>query len=355
MDTRRALSLALQARVPTLLWGPPGVGKTAIVEAIAREYGLEVIAPTVRAPEDIVLPVQRDGGVEVVPVGDFVRAASGRPVVVFLDEITTLSPAVQAAVLRFFDSGRIGGVRIPPTVWRVAAANPPDQAAGGWDLAAPTANRLLHLQYQVQPSAWADGFTDYWGAPPVLPGIDADQWARSRALVAAFIRVRPHLLLRVPAEESQAGRAWPSPRSWDMASRVLAVAEAEGEPLDEAAVLAAGCIGGGAMLEFVAWRRALDLPDPEDLLAHPESVRLPERGDQVYALLGSVVAAATREPVEHARLAAAWRVVDRVRELGAADMAAVGAAPLARACQRAGYVAKEAAHFAPLLAKAGVR
>lgn len=145
MKTKKILLAAYRSRTPVLLWGPPGVGKTAMLEALAQELGLELIRPHVRAPEDIALPVARpDGGVEIVPVGEFVRAARAGRAVVFLDEITTLPGAVQAAALRFLDSGVVGDLRIPPSVWRVAAANPPELAAGGWDLEAPTANRLTH-------------------------------------------------------------------------------------------------------------------------------------------------------------------------------------------------------------------
>lgn len=353
-DALSALALACQARVPVILWGPPGTGKTSIIEAIARKQRALLVCPHVRAPEDVALPVARDGGVEIVPVGDFTAAIqaaeAGREVIVFVDEMSTLPPSVQAAVLRFLDSGRIGRYRLPPSVWRAAAANPPEQAAGGYDLAPPTANRVLHLHIRVDAAEWATEFPAYWGAPPAIPGIDEAHWAQSRALVASFIRLRPHLLLQVPRDEAQAGRAWPSPRTWDMASRVLAVCHCHP---DVELALVAGCVGDGPALEFLTWRRELNLPAPEELLVQPELLRA-MRGDQQYAALAALGAhlGATPDPQQWL---AGWNVC-RV----AADICCdIAAATLARhlARTRPGSTLPPAAAinpYAALLAAAGV-
>lgn len=292
------MSVLYHARVPTLLWGAPGTGKTATLEGLARRIGADLFVPHVRAPEDVAVPVARDGHVEVVPVAEFAEAAkaaqAGRRVIVFVDELTTLPPAVQAAVLRFLDSGRVGGVSLPPSVWRAAAANPPDLAAGGWDLEPPTANRLAHLEWSVQADEWADHFAR-WDWPDLTGGDFVelgspewdDLWARARALVASFVRSQPHLLLRVPDEPTSRGRAWPSPRTWDYASRVLAAARCE---VVRASGAIAACVGTAAGLQFVQWARSLDLPTPEDLLRDPGLLRRIQRSDVQYAALVALAA-----------------------------------------------------------------
>ena len=122
----------------------------------------------------------------------------------------------------------VGDLELPPGVAVVAAANPPEQAAGGWDLSPPLANRFCHLSWALNTQGWIDGMIQGWPVPsvPRLP----DNWEAgipaSRTLVAAFIRHRPHLLLQLPESEEQAGKAWPSPRSWDMAARLLAASNA---------------------------------------------------------------------------------------------------------------------------------
>ncbi len=329
------LAIATQAGTPVLAWGPPGVGKTATITAIADALGLplEVVLASIREPADFCgFPVIREDGVRMEAPSWARRLATAGRGILFLDEISTAPPAVQAALLRVVLDRVVGDLPLPAGVAVVAAANPPEQAAGGWDLSAPLANRFCHLPWALDTQGWIDGMIQGWQTPavPHLP----DNWQgyipAGRALVAAFIRHRPHLLLQLPASEDQAGKAWPSPRSWDMASRLLAACDASQAGEDISAFLVAGCVGEGAGLEFLAWRKALDLPDPEDLLRNPDMFRVPERGDQTFAVLTAVVAAAVRD-LSAARWTAAWRVLARAVEQGAKDVAAAAAKPLALA------------------------
>jgi len=355
----RTLAIAVQARVPVLIWGPPGAGKTATITAVAEalELPLEVIIASIREPSDFAgLPVVREDGVRMEPPAWAKRLAQAGKGILFLDEISTAPPAVQAALLRVVLDRVVGDLPLPPSVAVVAAANPPEQAAGGWDLSAPLANRFCHLTWEVNPQAWVDGMLRGWPVPaiPRLP----DGWEAgipaARALVASFIRYRPSLLLQVPQSEEQAGRAWPSPRTWDMAARLLAAAEAAQAESDVVAALVNGCVGEGAGLEFLAWRQALDLPDPEEILADPNKFRMPERGDLAFAALAAVVSAAlsnlTRE-----RWLAAWAVLARAAEKGAKDIAAAAAKALAAAKKPdLPLPQKELREFIPLLQKGGL-
>ncbi len=354
-----ALSLAVQAGTPVLAWGPPGVGKTAVVTAVADALSLplEVVLASIREPADFSgLPVIRDAGVSMeAPSWARRLAAAGRGVL-FLDEISTAPPAVQAALLRVVLDRVVGDLSLPPGIAVVAAANPPEQAAGGWDLSAPLANRFCHLSWALDTQGWVDGMIQGWPVPRVdrLPEGWESGISTARALVAAFIRHRPHLLLQVPQSEEQAGKAWPSPRSWDMASRLLAAADAAAAGDDVVAALVAGCVGDGAGLEFLAWRRALDLPDPEWVLSHPDRFRVPDRGDQAFAVLTAVIAAAVSRLTKD-RWLAAWTVLARAAEQGAKDIAAAAAKSLAGA-RKPGLPLpqKELQGFIPLLQKGGL-
>jgi hypothetical protein len=190
-----------------------------------------------------------------------------------------------------------------------------------------------------------------WPAPtvPVLPAGWEAGIPAARTLVASFIRARPHLLLQVPREEAEAGKAWPSPRTWDMAARLLAAAEAAQAGEDVAADLVIGCVGKGAGLEFLAWRKALDLPDPEEVLAHPDQFRLPSRGDQAFAVLAAVASAVIGN-LSRERWLAAWEILARAAEQGGKDVAAAAAKSLA-AARRPGLPlpVAELREFLPLL------
>ena len=353
------LSVALQAGTPVLAWGPPGTGKTSAITAIADALSLpcEVVLASIREPADFAgLPVIREDGVSMEAPAWAKRLAQSGEGILFLDEISTAPPAVQAALLRVVLDRVVGDLELPEGIAVVAAANPPECAAGGWDLSPPLANRFCHLSWSLDTQGWIDGMIQGWPVPsvPRLP----DGWEAgipaARVLVASFIRHRPHLLLQVPESEEQAGRAWPSPRSWDMASRLLAAADAAKAGEEVVAALLSGCVGDGAGLEFLAWRRDLDLPDPEAVLAAPDSFKVPERGDQAFAVLTAVVSAAVGN-LTRDRWMAAWQVLARAAEQGAKDIAAASAKALAQA-RKPGLPLpqKELQGFIPLLKQGGL-
>jgi MoxR-like ATPase len=166
------LSRAIASGVPVLIWGPPGVGKTAAILALGRRLGLpvEVVIASIREPTDFAgLPVVHDGEVRFAPPAWARRLAAAGKGILFLDEISTAPPAVQAALLRVVLDRVVGDLPLPPAVTIVAAANPPDMTAGGWDLAPPLANRFIHLQWRVDAGEWAAEFPHYWGDPPPFP------------------------------------------------------------------------------------------------------------------------------------------------------------------------------------------
>lgn len=352
-----ALGLAVAAEVPVLLWGAPGTGKTSALRAMANQMGwpCEVVIASIREPSDFAgLPVVVDGRVHFAPPSWASRLATQGRGLLFLDELSTAPPAVQAALLRVVLERVVGDLPLPDGVVVVAAANPPDQAADGWDLSAPLANRFCHLDWFVEPRAFAEGIVGGFAvpAPPTLPAGWESGLAVAHGLVAAFATVRSALVCAPPADAATAGRGWPSPRTWEMAARLLAAAQAVNSSEDVVSALVRGAVGDGAGVEFLAWSAEMDLPDPEAVLADPSSFVLPDRGDRAYAAL-SAVAAAVAARSTPPRWAAGWQVLGRAGER-APDVAAMAARVLAR-CRPPGAPAPaEAKAFLPLLREAGM-
>jgi hypothetical protein len=115
--------------------------------------------------------------------------------------------------------------------------------------------------------------------------------------IAAFVQAREGFLLSMPTTEKEAGEAWASPRSWEMAAEALGAARFVGAPLDVQYELVKGAVGEHIAGEFNIFIRKRDLPNPEDILKDPTRWAPPEgRGDIVLAVADSVAGAVRREP-----------------------------------------------------------
>ncbi|MGW2092981.1 AAA family ATPase [Promicromonospora sukumoe] len=324
-----ALTLAVAADVPVLLWGEPGIGKTSAITQLAESLGLPLttVIASVHEPSDFNgLPVVGDDparlGVPMAPPDWAVRLADAGRGLLFLDELSTAPPAVQAALLRVVLERQVGALRLPDGVRIVAAANPRGSAADGWELSAPLANRFVHLPWRHDPDVVVRGLGGTWPSA-VLPRLDAerlpDAVAFARRAVCTFLEARPALMHQLPTSETRRGGAWPSPRSWETALRLIAFATAAGADRDVLSLLVKGAVGDGPGFELLAAIDRLDLPDPETLLADPASAVLPERGDLRLAVLDAVVLAVKKRPDED-RWTAAWEVLVRALETGAPDL-----------------------------------
>ena len=333
-----ALTLAVAADLPVLLWGEPGIGKTAALTQLAESLDLPLttVIASVHEPSDFAgLPVVGDDpaeqGIPMAPPDWAVRLVRAGRGLLFLDELSTAPPAVQAALLRLVLERRIGALRLPPGVRIVAAANPRSSAADGWELSPPLANRFVHLQWTHDHEVVVRGLAGTWPRA-ALPRLSPEKLPEAvdvaRRAVCALLTARPKLVHQLPTNETRRGGAWPSPRSWEMTLSLIAFATAAGSSRDVLALLVRGTVGDGPGLELLASLDRLDLPDPEVLLADPTAVELPERGDLRQAVLDGVVAAVRNRP-ERSRWDAAWALLVHALETGAPDLVVVPATTLA--------------------------
>ncbi|MFF4909477.1 AAA family ATPase [Streptomyces sp. NPDC001260] len=333
-----ALTLAVAADLPVLLWGEPGIGKTAALTQLAEalDLPLTTVIASVHEPSDFSgLPIVGDDpaeqGVPMAPPDWAVRLVRAGRGLLFLDELSTAPPAVQAALLRLVLERRIGALRLPPGVRIVAAANPRSSAADGWELSPPLANRFVHLQWTHDHEVVVRGLGGTWPRA-TLPRLDPHGLPEAvdfaRRAVCGLLTARPALVHRLPSSETRRGGPWPSPRSWEMTLRLIAFATAAGSSRDVLSLLVRGTVGDGPGLELLAAVDRMDLPDPEDLLADPAAAVLPERGDLRQAALDGVVAAVRARP-DKSRWDAAWELLVRAVRTGAPDLVVVPASTLA--------------------------
>ena len=267
--------------LPVLLWGAPGTGKTAFIGGAAKRYSMayERMSPAERGEGAFgVVPIPAADGLLHFPAPDWSQRFEGKSGLIFVDEINTAVPALQAPLLGLVQLRTLGSHKFGPRTRVVAAANEVSDAAGGWDLAPALANRFGHYDWSgMNSSDWVvamiGGFTSEGQV------IDAeieerrviDAWpvaiANARGLVAGFIKARPELLDKRPDKKSKhASRAFPTPRTVEYATYALASSMVHGLDESETDLFVSGFVGDGWFGEFATYRKHVDLPDISDLL-----------------------------------------------------------------------------------------
>lgn len=288
-EVAEAVGLALAADVPAMIWGKPGIGKSAMLEAL-REHGWHVVVlygSTLTDAADVVgvtVPGTREiGGVTYAsmthPLPDWmidvmVAQSAGEDVVVVIDEATTAPADAMAALLGLLRDGFVAGSPMKP-VRRIMIANPADCGANAWTLPAPIGNRVIHLELEVTASGVTEGFRGNW-APIVVPELPKD-WesgvASAMGDVANFLTANGKFTHDMPENPDEQGLAWPSPRTWEMVARVQAAvtaAKASERTLD---MLVDGAVGRVAGSQYIAtlpknrtptWSTVMNFRNPEN-------------------------------------------------------------------------------------------
>ena len=300
-------------RVVFNLVGKPGIAKTQGIYAITKEltrvlkrdFPAEVYSgPQIQAEDFAGLPVPDHelGRTRLFPlrVGDKVEKAGAG--VVCIDEFGSLSPAQEAAALNFCQGGTLGERVLPNAIGIGVMMNPEHIASNGRGLGAAMSNRLVHIQWELDQAAWFDYMVGGKGLAAHVDRLPED-WeerygASARSMVVSYIRRNPGELLNVP-EDHDTSKAWPSPRSWETAARLLAAIQSTGErkESDLAHIAVAGCVGDGHAETFMDWLIKLNLPDPEELLAldtDKAAKKLPKRHDQRAVTLEAIAVAGTQ-------------------------------------------------------------
>ena len=199
LTTRRLL-------ISTMIWGPPGIGKSSIVAQVAQAAGLEFIdvrlsqlAPTDLRGLPVAVPAKDDesmGTSTWYPPEFLPRKGQG---ILFLDELNMAPPAMQGVAQQLILDRQVGSYRVPEGWFIWAAGNRKEDRSSVFEMPAPLANRFLHLS--VGPDF--DSFKNYG----LQCGLNEQ--------VLAFLAFRPTLLHKLSFKEP----SWPSPRSWGSCAR----------------------------------------------------------------------------------------------------------------------------------------
>ena len=253
-QARKSLLEAFRVKRPLFLWGPPGIGKSELVEGITKDLGGLMIDLRLgqMEPTDIrgIPFYNKDTGtMEYAAPGDLPDAetAAKYPVVVlFLDEMNSAPASVQSAAYQLILNRRVGKYVLPDNVVMVAAGNRESDKGVTYRMPTPLANRFIHQEMKVDFASWQE-----WA---VQNNIHKD--------VVGYLSFAKQDLYDFDAKS--ASRAFATPRSWSFVSQLLS------DSVDDetATNLIAGTVGEGLAVKFMAHRKiAGRMPKPEDILS----------------------------------------------------------------------------------------
>ena len=254
-SAKASIKHAVTKQRPVFLWGPPGIGKSDIVAQISDSLPnshLIDVRLSLWEPTDVkgIPYFDSNTGTMVwappseLPSEEF--AAQYDNIVLFLDEMNSAAPAVQAAAYQLILNRRVGTYKLPDNVIIVAAGNRESDKGVTYRMPAPLANRFVHLELAVNFDDWFE-----WS---VSNNIHKD--------VVGYLTFAKKDLYDF--DPKSASRSFATPRSWSFVSELIE------DDLDESTTtdLVAGTVGEGLAVKFMAHRKvASSMPNPTDILA----------------------------------------------------------------------------------------
>jgi len=254
LQAKKSLLKAFKVKRPLFLWGPPGIGKSELVEGIANELGglmidlrLGQMEPTdIRGIPFYNKDIGKMDWAPPVELPDEATAAQYPVVVLFLDELNSAAPSVQSAAYQLILNRRIGKYKLPDNVVMVAAGNRESDKGVTYRMPTPLANRFIHQEMKVDFASW-------------------QEWAVNNKIhkdVVGYLSFAKQDLYDFDAKS--ASRAFATPRSWTFVSQLLD----EGDDDDTTMNLIAGTVGEGLAVKFMAHKKVAGrMPNPADILS----------------------------------------------------------------------------------------
>ena len=252
-SAKKSIVRAFKKKRPLFIWGPPGIGKSDIVHQIGEQMEAHVI--------DIRLSLWEPTDIKGIPyfdpnqnkmvwgapseLPDAEMASKYKFIILFLDEMNSAAPSVQAAAYQLILNRKVGQYTLPDNVLIIAAGNREADKGVTYRMPAPLANRFVHLELAVN-------FDDWF------------QWAVAnkihRDVVGYLTFSKKDLYDFDPKSPS---RSFATPRSWSFVSELLEDDDDDNTTTD----LVSGAVGEGLAVKFMAHRRvSATMPNPTDIL-----------------------------------------------------------------------------------------
>jgi hypothetical protein len=255
---------------PVFIWGPPGIGKSALVEQFALDVGLDCVSllGSQLAPEDLIgVPRIEDNRSVFCPPRMIAR---DEPYLLFVDELNACSFEVQKAFYSLINDRRLGEYRLPEGSVVVGAGNRAQDQAIVKPMSSALMNRMLHVELKPTARDWLD-------------------WAYAQGIhewILSYVETRPDHLSVLPPKTEE---TFTTPRSWHILSDALR-AYGAGVNTAEVELLASGCLSPNHARSFSAFVKQLHGNLRVELILQGDQPlpRAPEDRDVLYFVVQSI-------------------------------------------------------------------
>ena len=301
---QRLIRVCMSKKRPVFLWGPPGIGKSELVEQIGKQEKRPVIDMRMLLldPTDVkgipyynvsknTMEWAPPGELPVVTTDNDVKTATEyfdnlksrfeensldvdsltaeraisnaaenlkqleaafglQNAILFLDELVAAPPSVQAAAYQLILNRRVGQYQLPEGIDMIAAGNRETDKAVSYKMPTPLANRFIHLEMEADFDSW-------------------QRWAINNNVhpdVVGYLSDKKQDLMSF--DPKNAGKAFATPRSWVFVSDLLFAQREFNLDNTDLGILIEGTIGPGTKIEFMNHLKySARLPRVEDVLA----------------------------------------------------------------------------------------
>jgi MoxR-like ATPase len=279
-------SKGLPYNLPFFLHGQPGIGKSDLVEQLAKEFDMNLTVQMLTQIEATDLRglqfIDTDTKKTVNYPPDWLPGPNDKPTIIFLDELPSAETRLQVAGYQLLLSRRVGQYVLAPQHYICGAGNRIDDGAVVYEMGTALADRLQHINIVPEPKSWLE-----WAS---ISGIHPG--------VMTFIQLKGHKLEQLE-EILKAGQlVGPSPRSWERVSGILNTLGTHDRDTIEPMIQ--GWVGKATAHDFFLTIEELaDLPDPRNILSMDRKKMkeyVPQKETNLWGLTFSLVAYADDVP-----------------------------------------------------------
>ncbi len=265
------LEVLLQTDTPVFIHGSPGIGKSYIVNDIAKRNGLEIIDVRLSQLDAVDLrgipAIDNGQTVWMPPV--FLPSDKDSKGVLFLDELNSAPLSVQAAIYQLVLDRKIGEYSMPKGWKIVCAGNRIDDKGIVFKLPSPLINRMVHIVLEAKYE-------------------DFKVWAIKNSIhpfIIGFLGFRPDLLSSEVPGSTETNPAFCTPRAWSMLSNILFL----NSDINKIVPIVYGTVGYGAGIEFISFVKVYkQLPNVDGIL-EGKSNDVPKEPSSLYALTAALI------------------------------------------------------------------